>query len=284
VEALRPVRAPIHLRDDASDVWDLRQGVRLKEPEVIVIPEGEHSSFGPSSSERWMNCPGSKGGEQSKYAAEGTAAHSLSEWVRMERKPASHWKGKILRVGEYDFKVGKSMIDSVMTFVDDVEKIPGAPVIEGRVGYEELVPGAFGTLDDGRLRDDLCVITDLKHGKGVVVGAEDNSQLKLYALGLYFSFKWVFSFDRFVLRISQPRRKHFVEWETSLGSLLQWGFDQVRPAYKRALVSDERHAGPWCKFCGFKNECSERARYKMEHDSGTFVRDADEELETLDEE
>ncbi len=250
--------------------------------DVIVIPEGEHSSYGPSSAERWMNCYGSRGGGQSKYAAEGTAAHSLSEWVRTERKPASHWKSRIIRVGEYEFKVGKSMIDSVTTFVEDVEKIPGAPVIEGRIYYDELVPGAFGTLDDARIRDNVCVITDLKHGKGVVVGAEENSQLKLYALGLYFSWKWAFSFDKFVLRICQPRRKHFVEWETSLGRLLQWGFDEVRPAYARSLVSKERKAGPWCKFCGLKNECSERAAYKMQHESGTFTRDADEELVELD--
>lgn len=256
----------------------------MTDSNVIVIPEGEHSSFGPSSAERWMNCPGSKGGGQSKYAAEGTAAHTLSELVRVERKPASHWKGKIFRVGEYDFKVGKSMIDSVTTFVDDVEKIPGVPVIEGRVHYDELVPGAFGTLDDGRLRDDVCVITDLKHGKGVVVEATDNAQLKLYALGLWYSYKWVFRFSTFVLRICQPRRKHFVEYETTLGQLLQWGYDVVRPAYSRATTSEERKAGPWCKFCGFKNECSERARYKMEHESGTFTRDADEELLTLDEE
>ena len=229
-----------------------------------------------------MNCPGSKGGGQSKYAAEGTAAHSLSEWVRLEGKPASHWKKRIIRVGDYDFKVGKSMIDSVTTFVDDVEKIPGAAVIEGRVRYDELVPGAFGTLDDARIQDDLCVITDLKHGKGVVVGAEDNPQLKLYALGLFFEYKWMFSFSRFVLRICQPRRKHFVEWETGLGSLLQWGYDVVRPAYTVATTSTDRKAGAWCKFCGFKNECSERAKYKMEAESGTFQRDADEELETLE--
>lgn len=256
----------------------------MTQPEVIVIPEGEHSSHGPSSAERWMNCPGSKGGTSSKYAAEGSAAHYLSELVRLERQPAKHWKGTILRVGDYDFKVGKSIIDSVTTFVDDVQKIPGVPVVEGRVHYDELVPGAFGTLDDARIKDDLCVITDLKHGKGVVVGAEDNSQLKLYALGLFFGYSWMFSFSKFVLRICQPRRRHFVESETSLGQLLQWGYDVVRPAAVRSTTSTERKAGPWCKFCGFKNECSERAAYKMQHESGNFVRDADEELETLDEE
>jgi hypothetical protein len=250
--------------------------------DVIVIPEGEHSDYGPSSSERWMNCPGSKGQGQTKYAAEGTAAHTLSEFVRLQGKHAAEWKGKIFKVGDYEFKVGKSMIESVMTFVEDVRKLPGTPMVEQRVHYDSLVPGAFGTLDAANIKDGLCVVTDLKHGKGVVVGAEDNPQLKLYALGLFFDWSWMFSFDKFVLRICQPRRKHFVEWETSLGKLLEWGYDVVRKRHAIALTSTERHAGPHCKFCGFKNDCAERAKYKMEHESGTFTRDAEEELEEIE--
>jgi len=250
--------------------------------EVIVIPEGEHSPWGPSSAERWMNCPGSKGGGQTKYAAEGTAAHSLSEWVR-QGKPLKDFKGKILEVGRHQFTVGKPLMDSVQTFVDDVSKIPGIPVVEDRVHYEDLVPGGVGTLDDARLQDDLCVITDFKHGKGVVVPAEENPQLKLYALGLYFKYGWAIRFSRFVLRICQPRVRHFVHWETTLGRLLQWGYDEVRTRHAIALISTERKAGPWCKFCGFKNECSERARYKLSHETDTFVRDADEELISVDE-
>lgn len=249
---------------------------------VIVIPEGEHSPFGPSSADRWMNCPGSRGGEQTKYAAEGTAAHSLSEWVR-RGKPLAGYRGKILRVGEFEFKVGKPMIDSVQTFVDSVSaEGPGAALTEERVAYEDLVPGGFGTTDHARLRDWLCRVKDYKHGKGVVVGAKENAQLMLYALGIWFKYRWIYEFDKFVLSICQPRVRHFDEWEISLGQLLQWGYDVVRPAYRRALVSKERKAGPWCKFCGFKNECSERAAYKVQHETGTFRRDADEELEALE--
>lgn len=256
----------------------------MDDENVIVILAGEHSDFGPSSAERWMSCPGSRGQGQTKYAAEGSAAHALSEWVRDTGMPPETWKGKILRVGDYDFKVGKPMIDSVRTFVTDVEKIPGAPIVEGRVWYEDLVPGGFGTLDDARITDGLCTVTDLKHGKGVVVEAKDNPQLKLYALGLFFAMRWLYRFDKFLLRICQPRRKHFVETEESIGQLLQWGYDVVRPRHQIALVSSERKAGPWCKFCAFKHECPERAAYKVQHETGTFTRDPDEELLKLDEE
>ena len=239
--------------------------------EVIVIAEGEHSILGPSSAERWLNCPGSVllpgPSPQTEYAAEGSAAHWLSEQVRNENRPASNWKGAILQVGEYQFKVGKNMIDSVTTFVESVGKLPGAPVIEGRVAYEELVPGGFGTLDDARIEDGLCTITDFKHGKGVQVEAKDNSQLKLYGIGVFFQYQWIFHFDKFLLRISQPRLKHFEEFEISLGHLLQWGYDTVRAGAKLCLTPGAPlKAGSWCKFCKAKLTCSVRAKYKAEHE------------------
>lgn len=252
--------------------------------EVIVLEEGLHSDLGPSSSERWLNCGKGRGQGQSKYAAEGTFLHTLSEWSRNEGKPAEAWKGQVVRVGEYDFKVGKMAANAVNTFVASVAKLPGPALVEEMVHYEELVPGGFGTLDDARPHLDACVVTDFKGGKGVVVSAKDNSQLKLYDLGVFFKFDWVYKFKKFVNRISQPRRGVAAEVECeeiSIGHLLQWGYDVVRPRAELLLagsLKDQVKAGNWCKFCGLKNECSERAAYKMAHESGTFVRDPDEEL------
>ena len=245
-----------------------RESFASMKGETIVIPEGAHSILGPSSAERWMNCPGSvlatRGiKSQSEYAAEGTAAHELSKWVRETGKPASDWKGVTLVVGDYSFKVGKPMIDSVTEFVRRESEVPGAPLIEEMVSYEELVPGGFGTLDAAKVEDGICTVTDLKHGTGVKVFALDNSQLKLYALGVYFKLKWVYEFDRFVLRICQPRLRHFEEFPISLGQLLQWGFDEVRPAAKLALTPGSPiRAGAWCKFCGIKDSCQTRMDYK----------------------
>ncbi len=237
--------------------------------EVIVIPEGAHSILGPSSSERWMNCPGSVlapgTAPQTEYAAEGTAAHTLSQWVRETGKPASDWKGTTLVVGEFQFKVGKPMIDSVTTFVEECEWEDGEGVAlaEEMVHYEELVPGGFGTADHIRLKDWLCRVKDFKHGTGVKVSARDNSQLKLYALGTYFKYRWLLEFDRFLLSICQPRLRHFESFEISLGHLLQWGYDVVRPAAKLAMTPGAPIvAGPWCKFCKIKDSCQVRADYK----------------------
>ena len=250
---------------------------------VIVIPEGAHSPLGPSSAERWLNCPGSTGQGQTEYAAEGTAAHSLSEWVR-NGQPLLSYKGKLLVVGEYQFKVGKNMMDSVQTFVTETGKEgPGVALVEERVSYYEVVPDGFGTLDHARLNEGLARVKDFKHGKGVVVNAKENPQLMLYAFGTYLKYRWLYDFDKFILSICQPRVRHFDDWEISLGHLLQWVYDVVRPGAKRVHPDAPRVAGSWCKFCGHKNTCPVRAVYKISHETGTFKRDADDELVTLDE-
>lgn len=215
-----------------------------------------------------MNCPGSVLAtmgmkEQSTYAAEGTAAHELSRWVRETGKPALDWKGATLVVGEYQFKVGKPMIDSVQHFVDDCAKIPGNALFEEMVWFEEWVHGGFGTGDDFRLEDGKCTVTDFKHGTGVRVFAKDNSQMKLYALGIVSTFSWLYEFRRFILRICQPRLKHFEEFEISLGHLMQWGYDVVRPAAKLAMTPGAPIvAGSWCRFCRLKDSCVTRQQYK----------------------
>ena len=217
---------------------------------------------------------------QSEYAAEGTAAHALSQWVREEGRPASDWKGSVIQVGDFQFKVGKPMIDSVQTFVDSCAKLPGFAFFESMVHYDDIVPGGFGTEDDARVEDDLCITTDLKHGTGVKVFARNNSQLKLYGLGRYFTYRWMFRFNHFVLRICQPRLRHFEEFEISLGQLLQWGYDVVRPAATLALTPGAPiRAGEWCKFCKRKTTCETRARYKQEQRARGHS--AEEEFEAL---
>lgn len=254
---------------------------------VIVIPEGAHSTLGPSSSERWLNCGDGIGQEMTEYAAEGTAMHMLSEWMRTEGKPAAHWKGITLKVGNFEFKVGKMMMTAVTTFVESVNKLPGAKLVEEMVHYSELVPGGFGTLDDGALYRDAAIVTDLKGGKGVQVSVKGNTQLMLYDLGILFEYDWIHKFKKFINRISQPRRGVVAEVEVeeiSTGHLLQWGYDVVRPRAELLLAGKlvgQRKAGPWCKFCGRKNDCAERAAYKISHETATFYRDASEELIAL---
>ena len=237
----------------------------MASPIEISIP---HSELGPSAADRWLNCPGSVllvrdfEDEESIYAAEGSAAHELSEWCRRDAKPADHWRGTIIKSGAHEFEVDQEMIDGVNDFVEYVEQWPGDALYEERVFYTEWVPGGFGTLDDGRLQDSVCRVTDLKYGKGVQVFAEWNAQLMMYALGLYHDYRHLYDFQCFILTVHQPRLNHVDVFEIDRVALLSWANDLVRPTAELALKPGAPlKAGDHCKFCPARRVCKVRADY-----------------------
>ena len=239
---------------------------------VTVVPEGEHSPLGPSSSKRWILCPGSVNAsagapdDESVYAAEGTAAHYLSELCRREKLPAINWLGHTFKVGKHKFEVDEEMADSVQQFVDWCAEQQGAPLIEQRINYSAHIPAtvidkygeAFGTLDDARLCDEDVYITDFKHGKGVQEFAEENTQLMLQALGVWAAFNWLYDIKGFYLQISQPRLSHFDKWHISIINLLNWAAEKL-PEYAEAILQGtEFKAGEHCKFCRIRRKCAVR--------------------------
>jgi hypothetical protein len=202
--------------------------------------------------------------KSSIFAAEGNAAHELSEWCRVQQKPAEHWEGKVIVVGEYEFEVDHEMIDGVNKFVTYVEQWPGDSLIEERVDYDTWVPNGFGTMDDGRLADSVVRLTDLKYGKGVKVFATDNSQLKCYALGVLQDYGHLYDIDEFVLTIHQPRLKHVDEFTIKTGELLEWADGVLRPAALKAMQPGAPVvAGDHCMFCKARQICKVRAEYLM---------------------
>lgn len=213
-------------------------------------------------------------------AAEGHAAHTLSELCRVMGHSARRYLGYSIEDHQYKFVVDEEMADGVQGFINYCQDEFGNPLIETRVSYEQWVPGGFGTMDDGRLTSDVLILTDLKWGVtdgegsyGEPVSCVDNSQLKLYALGAYSGFR-AFDYDikKFVLRIYQPRLDHEDQWEISTKDLLAWANDVVRPAAKLALTPGAPFkAGPWCAFCKRRATCETRAKSAFAAFSGDFV-------------
>ena len=60
-------------------------------------------------------------------------------------------------------------------------------LIEQRLDFSCYVPDGFGTGDCLIVADKLLHIIDLKYGQGVLVNAEENPQMMLYACLLYTS-------------------------------------------------------------------------------------------------
>ena len=226
---------------------------------------GQHSILAASAAHRWLNCtPSVKLCEQfpsgtSIYAEEGTRAHTVCAYKLGElvHKPQP----------APDFEVDEATAqyaDAYVAFVAEHIK-PGAVVlIEQRVRYGKWAEGGFGTADCIVLHDGTMHIIDYKHGMGVPVSAENNPQLKLYALGALEAFKFLFDITSVELSIFQPRISNTNSWSVSVEDLLSWAEEEVKPKAKLAAAGEgEFCAGAHCQFCAAKNICRARAEANL---------------------
>jgi hypothetical protein len=262
-----------------------------KKQQRFVIPEGEHSPLGPSASERWLECTASVlatmdlPDKSSQYAIEGTAAHTVSEWARLERRDAEEYIGREVEVQCADGStvvvvVDQTMADGVNAFVEYTDALPGEMLCEERVTYDGWVPKGFGTADDIRLASPVVSITDFKYGQGVQKWAKDNTQLMLYALGVWQDYGWMYDIKEFRLAIFQPRLRHIDEWTISVEDLLVWANTVAKPKAEEALTPGAGvwKAGEHCQFCRMKTNCKTRVRYMADV---IYAKDLDE-FEDLD--
>jgi hypothetical protein len=109
-------------------------------------------------------------------------------------------------------------------------------------------------------------VIDLKFGKGVPVSAQDNPQLRLYALGAYSKFKEDFPEIKEVsYTIHQPRLDSISTDGTTISKLVDWANYFVKPKAKKAWSgAGEFLPGDWCGFCKAKAQCRARSDYNTE--------------------
>ena len=224
-----------------------------------------HARLSASSASKWLNCPGSIQAEEnivekpSKFALEGTSAHSLAELCLVNNREAKSYLNQI--IPETGWKVDNEMADFIQNYIDYVESIKGNRMVEVRVDFSTWVPDGFGTSDIITITDTTLHIIDLKYGQGIRVDADDNSQLKLYALGAIADFGYLYDIETVILHIMQPRLDHISVFEISAVDLLAWG-DYVKT---RAAMCDmpnaPRVAGEsQCRWCKAKPTCPELMR------------------------
>lgn len=170
------------------------------------------------------------------------------------------------------------MVESVQMYLDYCNGLHGQKSwAEKRVDFSEWVPAGFGTSDyikinqlaekDGSTAYQIHTV-DLKYGKGVRVDAEKNSQAMLYALGVLHDYGFIYDFkDTDIVNcvIVQPRLDHISEFKISVGELLKWAEEVVRPAAAKCLEeSPEFHPGEvQCRFCRARASCSALASYSL---------------------
>ena len=234
-----------------------------------------HSLLSASSSHRWLHCPPSSrlcegyDDKGSKFAAEGTDAHALCEY-KLRAALGMEAKDPTEDLSWYDAEMEESAngyAAFVMELVEEAKKNCSDLVvlIEQRLDYSRYVAEGFGTGDCVIIADGTLHIVDFKYGRGILVEAEDNPQMMLYALGALELFDCLYDIDTVSMTIFQPRRGNVSTYTLPKADLYEWADTVLAPAAELAWSGEgEYHCGEWCQFCKAKADCRKRANANME--------------------
>lgn len=154
----------------------------------------------------------------------------------------------------------------IMELLEDAKQTCSDPVvlIEQRVDFSRWVEQGFGTSDAILISDGTMHVIDYKHGLGILVSAEDNPQMKCYALGALELFDDIYDIDTVSMTIYQPRRQNVSTYEVSKDDLYQWADEVLKPTADLAFAGDGNFlCGEWCGFCKAKHECRARAEANL---------------------
>ena len=232
----------------------------------------EHAVLSASGSHRWLNCTPSARLELefentgSEAAREGTAAHALCEH---KLKRALHMRSR-RPASDYDSDEMEECTDAYVDFVmeqyETAKQVCEDPVIliEQRLDFSCYVPDGFGTGDCLIISDDRLHIIDFKYGMGVLVKAEDNPQMKLYALGALAVYDALYDIREVSMTIFQPRRENVSTWTIPVEDLKAWAENELKPRAKMAYDGEGEYLpGEWCTFCRAAVRCRARAEEKL---------------------
>lgn len=237
-----------------------------------------HALLSASAAKRWLNCPPSARLTEnmpdtaSEYAAEGTLAHALGE-LKVRKK------FEIMKKSVYDKTLKELKADPLYSpemdgytdgYLDYVAAIMHSfktkpyIAIEKRLDYSHIAPGGFGTGDCLIMCGGELHIIDFKYGKGVPVSAEDNPQLKLYALGAVREYELLYDIQNITLHIVQPRTDDGnSSWTITRAALDEWG-ESIKPVAQLAYDGKgDFKCGDHCRFCKAKSTCRARADFML---------------------
>lgn len=229
----------------------------------------EHATWSASSASRNFKCSGALAltmhlPETTSEAADwGTCCHQISERCLRDGGDADRFIGTTEKGKKHSFEVDEEMAETAQVYVDYVRLVEGATAevsdprdcnvlwIEQRFSLADLNPpfDAGGTGDaviylpsERRLE-----IVDLKGGRGVVVAAKGNPQLRTYALGALLANKGL-DVEHVTVTIVQPRASHpdgRIRSETfHVIDLMEWASDMMAAMYRAREALDRKAVMP----------------------------------------
>lgn len=229
-----------------------------------------HAILSASGSGKWLVCTPSARAEEhlpdegSVFSAEGTLAHEIFDtMIRL-------YLGLPVEKQLADFEAPEGMLyyvseayERAVQMIEQARQRYPDPVIlpEQKLDFSRWVPEGFGRGDLVIITDDLVEVADFKYGKGVLVEAKGNSQMRLYALGAYNELSHLYDIKRVRAHVLQPRVSNWSSEELTIEQLLSWADNTVVPKAAMAWAGDgERVAGDHCSdyFCRARYTCAAR--------------------------
>lgn len=237
-----------------------------------------HALLGASGAHKWLHCTPSARLEEtmpdttSTYAMEGSLAHEICELkVRkafVEPMGPRAFTNKLKKLQAKPLYQDE-MLHHTDTYLDYISGIvhgysaPPYIAVEKKLDYSAYAPEGFGTADCILIGGNVLHVIDFKYGK-VAVSAEDNPQMKLYALGAILEYSILYAIEKVIVVIVQPRLNSISEYEIPVCDLLYWAENTVKGLAQKAFAGEgEFCAGDHCRFCRAKSLCRARAEFNI---------------------
>ena len=240
--------------------------------------------MGGSTAQQRRNCPGSLQLEQgmpeppdSEYAGEGSMLHAAQELIVTE-DPTDMGSAEAL----YQQLIGQDLGFTGHVITPELINNKTRPAteafyglvseygiydwfLEQRVSLEEVIKGAYGTLDVmGKDNQKRLHFIDYKFGDGIDIAVTANDGLAFYAASaLYDTDPEIMDFcsdisDEILFHIIQPRVGNdnvIKTWKTNIVWVDDW-LDQSVAAIEKATSADPPlKPGEWCRWCKAKATC-----------------------------
>ena len=252
------------------------------------MPPTAHALLAPSSAKRWMACPPSARLEalipekDTVYTREGTIAHEVAEfilrryrdrhllqandiWLEQQAWGEEEWinLGADAVLQGFDFKeivetVHENYVKVVMEdyLTAQAQFSDTELFIETPLKLGAFIPEGFGSSDAVIIYNQTLQVYDLKYGKGVKVMAQENAQMRCYALGAYCGAGEVYDIKTVIMTIVQPRLQHVSSEALPADELYAWGLQSLKPAAEKAWKGEGAPVpGDHCHFCKAAPQC-----------------------------
>lgn len=232
----------------------------------------QHALLSPSGAHRWTVCtPSARLTEgmntTSSYADEGTLAHALAELLLKDlifKLQPGDFAKELTKI-QQDKQYTKAMFNYcydyavyIVALINNYVAMGFKPVlaIEEEQDYSYYVPQGKGYLDVAIHTERHVHVIDFKYGQGVPISAENNPQLKLYALGKLEKLTLTHDIKEINLTVYQPRIGNISNWFLTASELIHWAETVIKPAAALAWKGEGDFVpGEHCRFCARKSRC-----------------------------